>query len=199
MTERVLVKNASLQEIAEAIREVNGQDKKYYVAEMPDAIRQLVIAPLDDTNTYILVTEDGQEIPAVLVEEATVFDATENDIRAGKVAATDKGVTLGTKEIPAYYSHEGQIVVMPNESVKIVSQNYNYTKLQAIVCAFNSTLANSVSAERVAISDNVYEVQSTVSLSAITKNETNKAIEFGVVNESSEPQILRYFYFREEQ
>lgn len=67
----------------------------------------------DDTQAYILVDENGVEIPAVLVDEYTVFDATANDIRAGKTAATEEGVTLGTKEIPAYYVEEGYVAIPP--------------------------------------------------------------------------------------
>ena len=61
----------------------------------------------DGTQMYILVDEDGTEVPAVLVEEETVFNATANDIREGMVAATDAGVIVGTKEIPAYITTEG--------------------------------------------------------------------------------------------
>ena len=50
-------------------------------------------------DVFILVDEAGNEATAVYVEEATVFDATANDIRAGKIAATESGVTVGTLEV----------------------------------------------------------------------------------------------------
>ena len=54
----------------------------------------------DDTQAYILVDESGKESPAVLVDKETVFDATANDIREGKTAATEAGVTVGTLVVP---------------------------------------------------------------------------------------------------
>lgn len=46
-------------------------------------------------KTYILKTEDGQEIPAVLTEEEVYLTATADDIRAGKIAITNDGITIG--------------------------------------------------------------------------------------------------------
>lgn len=155
-------------------------------------------ATVDDTQTYMLLTEDGTEIPAVMVGEETVFTATENDIRAGTVAATDSGVTTGTKEIPAYYVHEGVKIVTPGSTFVISDNDYDYTKLQALFCLFNSNSSNSVATEKVAINTDVYAVQSTDSISVIQKNDANKTIEFGVSNETTSPKILRFMFYKEE-
>lgn len=151
----------------------------------------------DDTNSYILLTQDGQEIPAVLVGEETVFDATANDIREGKTAATESGVTVGTKVIPSYNTSEGWKIIPAGSAVKITSANYEYTKLQALICAFNTSSSNSVATEKVAIDGNVYNVLSVESLSLIEKDGANTAINFGVTNDTDKPQILRYFYYKE--
>lgn len=50
-------------------------------------------APL---KTLILVDENNNEIIGTVVENVTMFDATAEDIKAGKVAATDSGIVVGT-------------------------------------------------------------------------------------------------------
>lgn len=152
---------------------------------------------IDDTQTYMLVTTDGQEIPAVLVGEETLFTATENDIREGAVAATSKGVTVGTKVIPSYNTYEGIRVVTPGSQYKIDNIYDGYTKLQALVCAYNTSLSDSVSTEKVAINDKVYNVLSTDSISTVEQKDAEGAINLGITNESDSLKILRYFYYKE--
>lgn len=54
----------------------------------------------DDTiiedNTYILVDEQGNELPVVLTEEKVDLTAEASDIRIGKTAVIDDGVVIGT-------------------------------------------------------------------------------------------------------
>ena len=47
-------------------------------------------------KTFILVDENNNELVGTVVEELTVFDATAEDIKLGKVAATDSGIVTGT-------------------------------------------------------------------------------------------------------
>lgn len=47
-------------------------------------------------KTFVLVDEDGNEMVGTLVDELTIFDATAEDIKIGKTAATDSGVVTGT-------------------------------------------------------------------------------------------------------
>ena len=47
-------------------------------------------------KTLILVDENNNEVIGAVVEELTIFDATAEDIKLGKVAATDSGVVTGT-------------------------------------------------------------------------------------------------------
>lgn len=57
-------------------------------------------------KTIMLQTGDGRELPAILVDEETIFTATTNDVRVGKVFATDTGVKTGHKIILEYqYSY----------------------------------------------------------------------------------------------
>lgn len=153
-----------------------------------------------DSMTYILVTEDGQEIPAVVVEEETVFTATANDIRKGTVAATAEGVTEGTKVIPSYHTWEGHKLITAGSefSVQIVaSDGYDFTKLQVIICPFSGSIAGSVSAETVVINDGVYPVKSTEKIATVSKDNENKAINLGITNESASLYLMRYFTYKE--
>lgn len=152
-------------------------------------------------QTYILRDVDGRELVAVVSDEEVVLDATPNDIREGKVAATDTGVTIGEKVIPAFHTTQGVQVIPNGSEFKLSSlkdlNKYDYTKLQAMICDFNTTLSNSVSTSKVVIYDNVYSVQSTDSISVVTKNVEDKTVNFGILNDSGKLQVLRYFTYKE--
>lgn len=153
-------------------------------------------------KTYIIQTEDGRNIPAVLVENEVELTATANDIRLGKTAVTLNGVIEGEKIIPAYYISQGFRVIEPGSAVTLPNvyadvDSYDYTKLQCIICLFNSTLLNSVSAEKIALDDKVYNVKSTDVLSEITKDHATKTVNFGIKNNTDKPIILRFFSYKE--
>lgn len=154
-----------------------------------------------DPETIILVDEAGTEVTAVLTDEELVFDATANDIRLGKTAATDSGVTVGTKDIPAYYTTEGVKIVTAGSKFSVVlatEDRYQYTKLQVIICGFNSSLSDSVAAEKVSINDGVYDVSSAEILASVTMDAENKAIDLGITNDGDTPCVMRYFTYKEE-
>lgn len=153
----------------------------------------------DDTQMYILQDEDGTEYHAVFVDEETVFDATANDIREGKLAATDDGVVIGTKDIPSYYTSEGYRLITKGsvfETGRLT--HYDFTKLQAVMCPFNKTVTASVAAEKVAIEKNVYPVNSTDIIATVTKDAVGNKINFGLTNDSDSIYVLRYFTYKEE-
>ena len=50
-------------------------------------------------KTFILVDASGKELTGVVVEQETVFTATDNDVRSGKVYASNDGVSVGTLEV----------------------------------------------------------------------------------------------------
>lgn len=153
-----------------------------------------------DDKMFILLDEDGTEYPAVVVSEETVFDATANDIREGKVAATEDGVTIGTKEIPSYITTEGSTIIRAGAPMIIRPKDdkYDYTKLLAIICKFNTTTANSVEVEKTCFNNNVYAVSSTEVLSAVKVDHDNKSIDLGLVNDTSGRIIIRYITYKEE-
>lgn len=157
------------------------------------------VAPVDETQAYILQDEAGNEFPAFLVEEATVFTATANDIREGSVAGTESGVTVGTKEIPAYHTTEGYQVITSGSDMKLtIKGRYDYAKLQAIVCAYNTSPDNSVAAEYVVIDDHIYAVGSTEALADVTIDADSQSINLGLKNETSNIYFIRFFTYKEE-
>jgi hypothetical protein len=50
-------------------------------------------------KTFILVDEDGNEITGIVVNKETIFTAKDEDVRAGKVYASDDGVSVGTLQV----------------------------------------------------------------------------------------------------
>ena len=151
-------------------------------------------------KSYILVDESGKEMVATLVEQETVFDADENDVRAGKVFATSTGVKTGTKEIPAYHTSEGYRVITSGSAFVIPlakDDKYNFTKLQALLCPYNTSMSDSVAAQYVCIEGKVYAANSTESICEVLRDSENKEINLQITNESDIPYILRYFTYKE--
>lgn len=155
-----------------------------------------------NAKTFMLEVNDGKtEIAATVVGEETVFDATPNDVRTGKTFATSSGVAVGTKDIPAYRTAQGAVIIKPNENFSIVLEGYSqydYTKLQCLISKFNTSVDDSVAVDKVVIGDNVYAVNSTIPLAAVTKDAVTKSIKLNIKNESSVDYVLRYFTYREE-
>lgn len=151
-------------------------------------------------KSYILETEDGKEIPAVLTDQEVVFTATPNDIREGKVAATGDGVTVGEKVIPSYHTSEGVAYIPSGTKFMIQLKTldlYKYTKLQAIICPFERSTSESVTAEKVSMDSKVYNVKSNTSISNVGIDETLQSIDLGIVNSTDRPFIIRYFTYKE--
>ena len=155
-----------------------------------------------NAKTFMLEVNGGKtEIAATVVGEETVFDATPNDVRTGKTFATSSGVEVGTKDIPAYRTAKGAVIIKPNENFSIVLEGYSqydYTKLQCLISKFNTSVDDSVAVDKVVIGDNVYAVNSTIPLAAVTKDTATKSIKLNIKNESSVDYVLRYFTYREE-
>jgi hypothetical protein len=155
-----------------------------------------------NAKTYELQYNGGTTpIMAVVVDEEKVFDATENDVRKGKTFASDSGVKVGTKDIPAYRTEQGAVTILPNQKFSILLNEYNqydYTKLQCMISKFNTTVEDSVAIDRVVIDGCVYAVNSTDIISSVTKNAETKSINLNIMNETSDVYMLRYFTYRQE-
>lgn len=182
-----------LTNVADAIRGKTGKEEPLTLEQMATEISAI------DTQakTYILMDEDGNEIPAVLVDEPVEITATANDIRIGTTAVTGDGVTVGTKEIPSYHTVSGYKLVTAGSKFTLAIKHYEYTKLQAILCGFNKTVANSISAEKVLIENHIYSVRSTAVESSVTIDAAKKQIDFGLTNDSGSIYLIRYFSYKE--
>lgn len=183
--------------IADAIRDRTGETAPMTLDEMAESIENMT-GDGGPMRTFILVDEDGHEMQAFLTEEEVELNATPNDIRIGMTAVTDAGVTVGEMEIPAYHTSEGYVLVPSGSDVKIPpTKNCDYTKLQALICAFNTSPSNSVATEKVCINNSVYLVNSTDAIAEVTVDTTAKIIDLGVINDSGKPQFLRFFMYKE--
>lgn len=189
---KYVIDETTLQNLANAIRKVNGETKSYTPNEMIEAVTNIM-----ESATYILVDEDGNEVPAVYVDSEQVFTATANDIRIGTIAASDAGIIEGEKEIPAYYVSEGVRVITSGSPFRITIADFDFKKLQALVCPFNTSLSNSVSTEKVAIDNSVYNVLSTEIVSTIIKDTANSYADFGISNDTETRYLIRYFMYKE--
>ena len=151
-------------------------------------------------KTVIIEDVGGNKFTGVVTGEQVIFDATPNDVRLGKTFAGDEGVKIGENDIPSYHTTEGVTLVPVGSELKIelsYMNRYDYTKLQAIICAYNTSSEDSVAAEKIVINDNVYNVGETTSISTVSKNNVDKTIVLGVTNSGTVPLILRYFTYKE--
>lgn len=192
---KYIIDSDTLTGLADALREVTGKNRTYTPGEMIEEVTHIL-----ESATYILVDENGTEVPAVFMENEVIFDATANDIRLGKVAVTGDGVTEGTKEIPAYHTEQGRYLIKPGRALEIpmFSDRCQYTKLQAIVCAYNTSSDDSVSAVMVVIGDELYAAGSVESLAEVSVDTTNQSIKLGLTNTGDSSLLIRYMTIKEE-
>lgn len=185
--------------IADSIRAKTGSTGLMSLDEMPEMIEAMSLE--DETTAYILVDENGTEIPAVLIDDPVELTAkAATDIRAGTVAITDEGVVTGEKEIPAYYVTEGtrKISVGSRFYIRIPKGRHRYTKLQILLCTFDGTISASVSTDRVGIGEHMYMVNSSDPIATIYANDDDGTIELGLTNDNETPYVIRYFTYKEE-
>jgi hypothetical protein len=153
-------------------------------------------------KTYIITDSNGNELTGVYVESETIFTATDNDVREGMVYASDNGVSTGTKDIPAYRTNAGIELIAPSGSFSIVLPKYNqydYTVFQCMITLANmDDFGNSVETNMISINDSVYEVNSTIKLSDVSKNINTQSIDLNINNNSENYYIIHYFTYRQE-
>ena len=192
MGDKIIIDKDDLVRIADTVRLKTSSTEKLSLYE--------IFSSLED-NLYLIVDEHGNQLLATYMEQDEITSATPNDIRIGKTAVTENGLIEGTKEIPAYHVTEGIQMIQAGKEFRIRIKNkdrYNYTKMQAIICPYNASLANSVSAEKVCINDNIYVVGDTTSIAEVTLDHDNQEIVFGITNETNNIFVIRYFSYKEE-
>lgn len=192
---RYSIDGATLDGLADAIRSVTGATVKYTPTEMINEVRNILNAA-----TFVLVDADGNEYTAAYLDSDYLCTAKEDDIRIGTTAITADGFTTGTKEIPNYRAEEGCELIGPGEPLNIYlfSDMCEYTTLQAIVCVYNTTLLNSVSAKKVVINDKVYNVDTTTALENVTVDSAEQSIVLGMTNDLENSVVIRYMIIKED-
>lgn len=152
-------------------------------------------------KTFILMDENGNELVGVVTDSAKVFDATDNDVRDGKIYVSDSGVSIGTKDIPAYITTKASTYIFPGDqfSISLSDRNrYDYTKIQGIIAKYNTSLIDSVYTDKIIINDSVYAVNSLEPIANISKNHDTKSIDFNITNDTEDIYIIHYFTYKEE-
>lgn len=151
-------------------------------------------------KTVVIVDQEGNELTGVVTEQKQIFTATDNDVREGLTYASDDGVSTGTKVIPAYHTTEAVKYIPVGDDVIIYLPNlekYDYTKLQIIICEYNTSSSDSVLAIKTVILDKVYNVNSTEAISDVVKDSVNKTINLGITNDTDKPFVVRYITYKE--
>lgn len=151
-------------------------------------------------KTLVFEDEAGNSFTGVVTEKVQMFDATDNDVREGKTYVSDLGISTGTKVIPSYHTTETTKYVPTGSDVTIYLPNlekYDYTKLQVIICEFNTSLSDSVSAIKTVILDKVYDVNSTTEIASVEKDSINQTINLGITNDTDKPFVVRCFTYKE--
>lgn len=92
-------------------------------------------------KTFVIADEDGDEFSAVIVGQEVVFTATDDDVVAGKVYASDNGASVGTMEMPSYTYALIDGSGLCNE-VCGTSRNYNGTGGYVVIPKYNSIYVN---------------------------------------------------------
>lgn len=160
-----------------------------------------VVGGTSPLKTVIIKDESGNEYIGVVTESEVMLTAVASeDIRKGKVAVTDSGIVTGSAVIPNYETCAGQKIIRSGNKFSItltVDDMYDYTELQCIICPFNSSINDSVAAERVVIDGNIYDARSTEIIATVTKNSESKTIDFNLTNTSDIPYIVRFFTYKE--
>ena len=168
---------------------------------MADGILGNAVGAFGFPKTYIMTDSEGNELTGVYVESETIFTATDNDVREGMVYASDGGVSTGTKNIPSYRTTQGKQIIFAGEEFIIKLKQYDkydYTRFQCIITPYNTTLNNSVAANKVSINDNVYLVNSTDILSNVTKDADLKSINLNLAIDNDIDYVIHYFTYKEE-
>ena len=154
-----------------------------------------------NAKTYELQYNGGTTpIMAVVVDEEKVFDATENDVRKGKVFASNAGVKIGQKNIPAYETRMSSLIVEPNETCSIPlssEERYNYTNFQCIIAVYNSDYSTNMVTKYVSMNDGLFSVETSKKISNITKNSETKSIDLNITNDSKDIYEIIYFTYKE--
>lgn len=156
-----------------------------------------------DVKTYKVVVKDeqGNELGIFdcgCVDEYTEFNATCEDVAAGKVFACDEGVCVGTNDYTRCRVTHGEHEVYPGVEFMVTLENnhqWDYTYFTATI--YKKTDGRK-SIDMVVVDDAVYDMKGNL-VSNITKDAGNMTVRLNCINTSANDiYILSYFTYREE-
>ena len=151
-------------------------------------------------KTIELTDENGYTVVGAVTGSKVVLTAKPSDVKVGKIAATDEGITEGT-DTKTYRTTHGTKGILPGESFTILLDEYDgydYTKFQAMIAEFNTTLSDSTSIVKTSLNDAVYNVNSAAKVSDVTKNSSTKSIDLNITNNTDNIYVIHYNTYREE-
>lgn len=141
-----------------------------------------------------IVDGNGNTLVGTVTDSAVVFDATREDVKVGKMFASNDGVQEGI-DTKIYRTTVGSEIIKPGENISIpLSQydKYNYTKFQGVIVIHNSDYSTNVNVVGITIDDYVFSSSTSNKLSTITKNSVTKSIDFNVKNDTQ--NVYEVFY-----
>lgn len=147
-----------------------------------------------------IVDGNGSTIIGTVTDSAVTFDATRDDVKVGKVFASNDGVQEGT-DTKTYRTTQGCCAILPGKSFSIPLESYDkydYTKFQGMIAKFNTTMSDSVSVSKIVFENSVYDVNSTTKLSNVTKNTSTKSIDLNITNSTNDTYVVHYSTYKEE-
>lgn len=152
-------------------------------------------------RTLVIEDDEGNALmTGVVTDQEVIFDAIPADVKIGKTFASDSGVAIGT-DTKTYRTIHGTSLVLPGENFSILLEeydSYNYTQFQAMISVFNTTKYDSVEIDRISLYDSIYNVDSNIKLSEVTKNTINKTIDFNLTNDTDSVYIIHFNTYKEE-
>lgn len=147
-----------------------------------------------------IIDGNGNTLVGTVTDSAVVFDATREDVKVGKMFASNDGVQEGI-DTKTYRTTVGSEIIKPGENISIpLSQydQYNYTKFQGVIVIHNSDYSTNVNVVGITIDDYVFSSSTSNKLSTITKNSVTKSIDFNVKNDTQNVYEVFYSTYHEE-
>lgn len=147
-----------------------------------------------------IVDGNGDTFIGAVTDSEVALDATRADVKVGKMFAANEGIQEG-EDTRTYRTTHASCLVLPGENFTIPLDKYdgyNYTKFQAMIAEFNTTQMDSISVDKVVLNDKVYNTNSTVKLSDITKNSSTKSVDLNITNSTDKTYVIHYSTYKEE-
>lgn len=151
-------------------------------------------------KTLILTDASGNEFIGVVTDSVKIFTATKDDVKVGKIFASDGGIQTG-EDTRTYRTLHACRCIFPNENFTIPlpeNNQYDYTQFQAVISEFNTTRFDSLSVEKSVLYDAVYNVNSDDKISDVTKNSDTKSVDLNIVNNTDKTFIIHYNTYKGE-